>query len=97
MYQEELEIKKKREKIDRIINHTVMGEAYILSPALEWKKVVIKSFHKIHDGEWTVMQLVDHLEEMGIRFGQAKSLIQYPIRECLRYIAKVSNKTLSNI
>jgi hypothetical protein len=93
-YERQLEIKKRHAKVQAIINHTVEGEGYINATSKEWKNIVLKKFNHIQRKEWTIENLVDHLESEGITFNQSKSLIVYPVRECLLYISKVAKKPL---
>jgi hypothetical protein len=86
---------KKREKIEKILNHTVQGEVYIRTQGRTWKMIVLNHFNKIQKGEITIMDLVHILEtKYAVIYTQKHSLVRYPIEECLNYIAKVSNKTL---
>ncbi|MGE6755999.1 hypothetical protein ACQKFO_21595 [Rossellomorea sp. NPDC071047] len=93
-YEQRLEIKKRQAKVQAIINHTVEGEGYINATSKEWKNIVLKKFNHIQRKEWTIEKLVDHIEAEGITFNQSKSLIVYPVRECLLYISKVAKKPL---
>jgi hypothetical protein len=86
---------KKREKIEKIMNHTVQGEVYILTQGRTWKMIVLNHFNRIQKGEMTLMELVQILEsKYSVKYTQRHSLVRYPIEECLQYIAKISNKTL---
>jgi hypothetical protein len=89
-----IEKKKQKDKIDSILNHYVMGEAYILTPPTEWKKSVLRYFNYIQQEKITLMELVDKLEKEGVQYNQSKDLVKYPIKECLLHIAKVANKTI---
>lgn len=89
-----IEKKKQKEKIDSILNHYVMGEAYILTPSSEWKMIVLRYFNYIQQGKINLMELVDKLENDGVQYNQSKELVKYPIKECLLHIAKVANKTI---
>ncbi|MBE7122942.1 hypothetical protein CN931_14485 [Bacillus sp. AFS054943] len=85
-----LKEKKRQQKFDMVFNHSVQGEGYILSPSHKWKTIVLQNFNKIQRNEMTVEQLVDLLEKEGVEFTQHKSLINFPVLECLNYIAKIS-------
>lgn len=89
-----LQKKRKQEKLDMIYNHAVQGEGYFQSPSSYWKNIVVQHFNRIQRKEMTVEQLVNFLEKEEIKFSQPKSLIQYPVVECLKYIAKVSGENL---
>jgi hypothetical protein len=89
-----IEKKKQQGKVDSILNHYVMGEAYILTPPSEWKKIVLRYFNYIQQEKITLMELVDRLEKEGVQYNQSKNLVKYPIKECLLHIAKVANKTI---
>lgn len=93
-YEDIITVKKKNEKIEMILNHSVTGEAYILTSPRDWKRKVLNNFNRIYRKEMSIPQLVDLLEKEGVRYLQAKTLVIYPIKECLEYIAKVSNKSL---
>ncbi|MFT9497790.1 MULTISPECIES: hypothetical protein [Bacillota] len=86
---------KKRKLIEKILNHPVQGEVYILTQGRIWKALVLKHFSKVQKGEITILELVEILEKRyAVKYTQKYSLIQYPIEECLKYIAKVANKPL---
>lgn len=88
---------KKRDKIEKILNHQVQGEVYIQTPGRIWKALVLKNFNRFQSGELGIMELIEYLETKGgVKFNQKPSLVKYPIEECLQYIAKIANKQLSN-
>ncbi|KMQ13410.1 hypothetical protein BTJ48_04468 [Bacillus mycoides] len=70
------------------------GEAYFHSPSYKWKSIVLQHFNKIQSKEMSIEQLVSLLEKEGIQFAQSKSLIRYPVIDCLKYIAKISGANL---
>ncbi|MFC0273616.1 hypothetical protein ACFFIX_19680 [Metabacillus herbersteinensis] len=82
--------KRRNEKIESVLNHQVQGESFIQSPSREWKKIVLNHFNKIYRNELSLAELLTVLKTRGIIFSQKESLVQYPIKECLEYIAKVS-------
>lgn len=86
--------KRKKEKIEKVLNHSIPGEGYILTPARTWKLIVLYYFNKVHRQELSVDNLLRLLKEHGVQFGQKDSLVRYPVQECLRYIAKISGKTM---
>lgn len=86
---------KKREKVEKILNHQVQGEVYIQTPGRIWKALVLKNFNKFQSGELGIMELIEYLETKGgVKFNQKHSIVRYPIEECLQYIAKIANKPL---
>lgn len=92
--EKQLEEKKRQQKMDRIFNHAVNGEAYFHSPSYKWKSIVLQHFNKIQRKEMSIEQLVSLLEKEGIQFAQSKSLIRYPVIDCLKHIAKISGSNL---
>lgn len=87
---------KKQEKIEKILNHPVQGEAYILTQGRIWKAIVLRYFNKINKGELTIDELVQQLESRyGVKYAQKHSLVRFPVEECLRYISKISNTPLN--
>ena len=87
---------KKQKLINRIINHQVQGEAYIITTGHIWKSMVLKQFNKVQRGEMSVLDLVNWLEiKGGVKFAQKHQLVRYPVEECLKYIAKISKKNLN--
>jgi hypothetical protein len=90
------EMKRKRDEFKEIIlEHKVSGELYIITPARIWKSYVLRHFNKIITKKVSVLELVTLLEvQHGVVYRQEHTVVQYPILEYLKYIAKVSNKTI---
>jgi hypothetical protein len=86
--------KKQQELIDKILLHRVDGESYISTDGRIWKWILLTRFLEIHRGEMTVEKLLTVLQQQGVRFNQSIQLVEYPVRNCLHYIAKVTNKQL---
>lgn len=85
----------RREMIEKIINHSVSGEVYILTPGRVWKSLVLKHFNKIKRGELSVDELLVFLEsKCGVKYGQKHHLVKYPISEFLLYISKTTKQTI---
>jgi len=84
----------RKEMMDKIIQHTVQGEVYILTPGRVWKSLVINHFNKVKRGELTVDELIIKLENSGVKYGQKHHLVKYPVTECLKYISKVTKQSL---
>ncbi|WP_282156329.1 hypothetical protein [Cytobacillus gottheilii] len=81
--------------IEQILNHSVYGEAYIVTTPRKWKMIVLNHFNKVQRGDLIVSDLMDILEDKySVVYSQKRSLVRYPIEECLKYIAKVANKPL---
>lgn len=80
--------------VEKIINHSVQGEVYILSPGRVWKSLVLNHFNKVKRGELSVNELVIHLEKCGVKYAQKHHLVKYPVIECLMYISKVTKQSL---
>ncbi|MDF0728732.1 hypothetical protein PY093_19105 [Cytobacillus sp. S13-E01] len=92
---QELIVKKKKGKlIEQILNHQVSGEAYIKPPSRQWKEITLRNFNKVHRGELSIEQLYTLLLNNKVEFYQDFSLVQYPLKEMLVYIGKVSNKEI---
>ncbi|MDC3424233.1 hypothetical protein NC797_06890 [Aquibacillus sp. 3ASR75-11] len=91
---QQLEARKKNEKIEMVLNHSVEGEAFILSPGWEWKKIVLNYFNRVQQKDLTVEKLLQILKSKGVVFGQKDTLVQYPVIKCLEYIAKISNQEI---
>ncbi|RHW36060.1 hypothetical protein D1B31_18450 [Neobacillus notoginsengisoli] len=86
----------KRQKItEAIFNRQYQGEVYILTPGRVWKSLVIKHFNKVKRGELSLDELVLLLETKGgVKFAQKHSLVRYPIKECLYFIAKMTKQDI---
>lgn len=95
MYNNNLTEKKRTELIEKILNHQVQGEVYILTPGRIWKSLVLKEFNKVYSGELSVEELLNNLEKIGVKYNQKHSLVRYPVEDCLRYIGKLSKKPLN--
>lgn len=93
-FEKELEIKRRKEKIEQILNHKVEGEGFINAAPSIWKKIILLHFNKVSRGEMTVEQLISLLESKGVTFNQSKQLIRFPVIHCLEYIAKISKTKL---
>lgn len=91
---QKLNDKRKREKIEKILNHSVTGEGYILTAPRIWKEIVLRNFNRVQRNELSIGEVIDLLESEGVRFNQSKALIFYPVNECLQYIATVANISL---
>lgn len=83
--------KRRKEKVNCILNHRVDGESFIATSGRIWKAIVLRHFNQVYRGELTVDELVDILEKRyGVKYVQKRSLVKYPIQETLKYIAKIS-------
>lgn len=90
--------KKKKDLIEKILNHRVQGEGYITTSGRVWKALVLKHFNKIHCGELTLDALVFLLElKEGVIYSENRNLVKYPIQECLIYISKICNRPINTI
>ncbi|UAL49826.1 hypothetical protein K7887_22160 (plasmid) [Sutcliffiella horikoshii] len=89
-----MENDKKNEKIERIINHTYVGEGYINGSQKVWKKVVLYHFNQVARKQISITALIERLKEVGITFNQDEKLVRYPVIDCLEYIAKISKINL---
>jgi hypothetical protein len=90
------EEKEKTQKLtEKVLNHQVQGEVYILTQGRIWKAIVLRYFNKVQRKEMTVMELVQILEtKFAVKYTQKHSLIRYPVEACLKFIAKIANKPL---
>ncbi|MFD1736105.1 hypothetical protein ACFSCX_05955 [Bacillus salitolerans] len=85
----------KREKMkERILHHHVEGESYIKGSPLVWKELVLTHFNKIKRKEMTFQELITLLKKNGIEFAQNESLVHYPLKSYLHYIAKETKSEL---
>lgn len=92
---DEIDKEKRRKQVEKILNHQVKGEVYIITPGRLWKAIVLKYFNKVQRGELSVKELVKLLEtKYGVKYAQKHNLVRYPIEDCLKYIAKVSKKPI---
>ncbi|MEQ3505446.1 hypothetical protein ABMY47_21685 [Pseudoalteromonas sp. BZP1] len=91
LQEETIELRRKREKKELVLNHQVNGEAFISSPSPLWKNIVLSNFNRIHRGDITISQLLIIMKDKDISFTQHDNLVKYPVIECLHFIAKVSN------
>lgn len=91
---ESVEKKKRQETLQKILNHQVVGEIYISTSPSVWKSLTLKYFNKIYRKEMDIIELMDTLEKQGIIFNQKRTLVIYPIREYLYYIAKETKKEI---
>ena len=89
-----LDKEKRAQMIQQVIDHQVVGEAYINTPANVWKLLVLKNFKKVQSGELSVEALVKLLESQGVNFEQKPTLVYYPVEDCLKYISKLSKQTI---
>lgn len=92
MIDEYIKQKKKKEMIEKILNHSVNGESYFKTPAKIWKAVVLRKFNAVYKNEISVHDLIEILKKEGIEFTQNDKFIYYPVNELLVYIGKLSNK-----
>ncbi|RID82604.1 hypothetical protein [Mesobacillus zeae] len=90
-----IEQEKRMKMIEKILNHQVQGEVYILTPGRVWKSLVLKYFNKLKSGEMTIDELVILMEDKGgVKYGQSYKLVRYPVEELIRYIAKIAKQTV---
>lgn len=81
--------KQRREKIEIIFSYRVKGESYFYGSSYQWKNIVYQNYNRIQQKELEVEQLISKMEKAGVRFTQNRSLIQYPIIDFVKYIAKI--------
>ncbi|MCM3443991.1 MULTISPECIES: hypothetical protein [Metabacillus] len=89
--EKEVLLKKRKEKIDKVINHRVEGEGFINEPSSMWKEIILYNYNKVCRDEISIDQLINMMENKGVTFNQDKSLIRYPVIQCIEYISKLSN------
>lgn len=86
--------KERNKKTELILSYQVTGEAYISTDSREWKRIVLNHFNRIQRCDITLNQLLNIMKNKGVVFSQHDSLVKYPVKECLEFIAKVSDSTL---
>lgn len=86
--------KQRKEKIERIFNHKINGESYFQGSSYQWKKIVFQHYNRMKRQELKIEQLISILEKEGIQFTHHRSLIQYPIIDFIKYIAKVCKENI---
>ncbi|WP_026801515.1 hypothetical protein [Pontibacillus halophilus] len=52
---ESLEEKRKKEKIEMVLNHQVDGESFIAPPSREWKRLILYRFNDFLSGKYPYM------------------------------------------
>ncbi|WP_052947923.1 hypothetical protein [Aneurinibacillus tyrosinisolvens] len=86
---------KERQKMrEEVMKRKIDGESYFTSSKEEWRSFVIANYNKIHRGEMTVEQLCDLMLKNEIGFNQSKKIMEYPVGELIKYIAKQLNHKL---
>ena len=92
--QDEKKMKERAKKTELILSYQVTGEAYIATDSSEWKHIVLNHFNRVQRGDNTLNQLLSIMKHKGVVFSQHDSLVKYPVKECLEYIAKITDSTL---
>jgi hypothetical protein len=96
--EESTEYKRKRKKeselIERIVNHSITGETYILGGTRAWKETILSELGNISNGAIGIIDLIKLLKERGFTFTQPEKHIEYPIREFVGHVSKILKEPL---
>lgn len=84
--------KRKRQKeqdlLDRIMNHSIAGETYIVGGTRAWKEIVLSEYPRIMEGKTDMAYLLKLFTERRFTFSQPDKLVEHPIREFMAHVSK---------